>query len=729
MTVTHGQRNFRHGAAFALQALTRAGVSRMALSLLLFTALACALPIVNASAAGNGNGNGNNNGIGSGNSGGTGSTASFAAGHILVAPQENATRADFAAALGANNGRSLGKIGNLDVDVVEVPLGQEASIAARLARHPKVKFAELDQRMEPSLLVNDPNFTGAWHLQTMGAPSAWDYTMGSGVTIAILDSGVDATHPDLAPQLVPGYNFYDNTSNTSDVSGHGTAIAGIAAAASNNGIGVASVAGSGRIMPLRITDTSGYGYWSAAAQSLSWAADHGARVANISYQGASASGTIQTAANYFRSKGGVVFVAAGNTGTQDNTAPTSLITVVSATDSSDQRASWSTYGSFVDLSAPGVGIWTTTVGGGYSAVSGTSASSPVAAGVAALVIARRPDFTASQVDATLASTAVDLGAPGSDIYYGAGRVNAAAAVQAAAGSPPTPDTSPPNVAIASPTGGTVSGVVSVSVTATDNVGVTRVDLRVNGTTVTSITNAPYLFSWNSATVADGSATLAAVAYDAAGNSKTSTPVTITVSNAPPPTSDTTPPTVSIASPTGGTVSGTVAVSVNASDNVGVTRVDLRVNGATVATRNAAPYQFNWNSATAPDGTASLTATAYDAAGNSATSATVSVNIQNAPTGVSDTTPPVLTITNPANGATVSGNVSVKSTASDNSGSAGISQKLFIDGVQRASAQGSSLSYNWNTRKLSGPHTVVVTASDAAGNSTSATVTVQVIRAK
>ena len=168
------------------------------------------------------------------------------------------------------------------------------------------------------------------------------------------------------------------------------------------------------------------------------------------------------------------------------------------------------------ISGARCGIYTTANGGGYRSASGTSFASPIIAGAAALVLSRRPDYSPAQVDSVLKSTAVDLGTVGTDQYFGAGRVNAFAAVSKAATSG-TGDTTPPTVSITSPTGGTVTGNVTVSVSATDTVGVTRVDLRVNGVTVATDTASPFQFTWNSATVANGSAQLTAAAYDAAGN--------------------------------------------------------------------------------------------------------------------------------------------------------------------------------------------------------------------
>ncbi len=647
--------------------------------------------------------------------------APFARGHILVAPKSGIDEATFTGALAAGGGYSIGNIGGTHVHIVNVPPGNEQAAVKRLQADPNVKFAEVDQVMPAAGAANDPYYASEWHLPDVGAPTAWNYATGSGIIIAILDTGVDGTHPDLASQMVPGWNFYNNNSNTADTNGHGTAVAGTAAAATNNSVGVASVAGGAKIMPVVIADPTAYAYWSTVAQGITWAADHGARVESLSYVGASASSTIQSAASYLRSKGGVLFVAAGNTGAIDNTPPTSLMMVVSALQQGDTLASFSTYGSFVDISAPGNNIITTKMGGGYWNCWGTSFATPIVAATAALILSERPDFTPAQVDATLESTATDLGAPGYDIYYGYGDVNAAAALQQAASAPlaPAPDTTAPTAAIVSPASGAgVAGTVSISVNASDNVGVARVDLKVNGAVVATDTTAPYTYSWDSTTVANGTATLTATAYDAAGNSATSSPVSVTVSNTVAPPPDTTPPSVAIASPSGGTVSGNVAVSVSASDNVGVARVDLLVNGSTVATTNVGPWQFTWDSSTVANSTVTLTAKAYDAAGNVATSSPVSVNVFNgASASAPDTTPPLVTITSPSNGATVpSKSVWIKASATDNSGSAGITQRLYIDAKLVSTAAGGSLSYNWNLRKVApGTHTINVSATDAAGN--------------
>jgi subtilisin family serine protease len=453
-------------------------------------------------------------------------------------------------------------------------------------------------------------------LTKIGAPTAWATSTGNGTVIAIIDTGVDGTHADLAAQMVPGWNFYDNNSDARDVNGHGTAVAGTAAAAGNNAIGVASIAWRARLMPIRISDSTGFAYWSTIAQGVTWAADHGARVANISYAVGSSS-AVQSAAQYMRSKGGVVVVSAGNNGVAESTAPSDTMIIVSATDSTDVRTSWSSYGSFVDLAAPGYNIYTTVRGGGYGYWWGTSFAAPIVSGVAALVKSLRPDFSAAQVESTLFSSALDLGAVGKDTVYGWGRVSASNAVARTIAAPV--DTTPPSVAISTPAaGGTVQGSVTVNVSATDNVGVVRVDLKVNGLLVGSDTVAPYSFVWNSATVANGSATLTAVAFDGAGSSATSSPVTVTVANvtSTQTIASTSSPTVAITSPADGSKvgNGKVSISGTASAPAGLTSVKLSIDGTVVATGNTAALSYSWDAHSAAAGSHTISLWAQDAAG-------------------------------------------------------------------------------------------------------------------
>jgi len=551
----------------------------------------------------------------------------FASGRILVEPQAGLTADDFDKDIKIHGAGKARKLGQSNIHVVDVPHGSEKAIVNKLKHNPHFKYAELDARVEFAATSNDPYLGSEWHINKIGANTAWDKTQGAGITIAILDSGVDASHPDLAGRLVAGYNTYDNNTNTADVCGHGTKVAGSAAATLNNAAGVAGVAGQAKIMPMRIAyNSSGacYGWISSIASAVTWAADHGARIANISYANMPASSSVISASNYMRGKGGLVFVSAGNYNRDEGFTPTTSMIAVSATDSADNRSSFSSYGSFVSLSAPGTGIYTTVQGGGYGAVNGTSFASPVAAAVGALVMAANPSLTPDQVQNILFTTAVDLGTAGRDIYFGYGRVNAAAAVLKAGGSTTvTSDTIRPSVAIASPgASSTVSGTAAVTANASDNVGVTRVELKVNSTVVASDTAAPYSFAWDTRGVVNGLATLTAVAYDAAGNVASSTPVSVNVANTTTtqPVTDTIKPTVRITNPVSGAVHGYVNVTVNASDNSGSAGISmsLYLDGRLLASGTGSSLSYNWNSNQSSKGSHVLQAVARDKAGNTST---------------------------------------------------------------------------------------------------------------
>lgn len=535
---------------------------------------------------------------------------------ILIQPRAGLSDAELDKIIKPHGGRAMRRIPHINFQIVELPpQANEAAIARALSKHRHIKFAELDRLVPLEQTANDPYYGNAWHLPKIQAPAAWDTALGNGVTVAILDTGVDPNHPDLAGQMVAGWNMYDNNSDSSDVHGHGTQVAGVVAAASNNSQGVASIAWQAKVMPVRISQPDGYASFSTIANGLIWAADNGARVANISY-GVSGSAAVQSAAQYMRNKGGVVVVAGGNSGVYDATAPNATMISVAATNSSDTRPSWSTYGEFIDISAPGVGIWTTAKGGGYSAPSGTSFASPATAGVVTLLKSANPALSPAQVEDILKSTADDLGSAGYDMYYGYGRINAAAAVLKATQTQAL-DTQAPSVSIASPTGGTVSGIVPVSVNASDNTGVTRVDLFANGKLVASDTTAPYGFSWDSTFTPDGTVKLTATAVDAANNQGSSSTISVTVANEAK-TADTTVPTVGISNPVNGsTVSRMVTINVAAKDNVAVAKLSLYIDGALRSVTNAGSLSYSWNTRKAASGLHTLSAVAEDAAGNKA----------------------------------------------------------------------------------------------------------------
>jgi thermitase len=419
---------------------------------------------------------------------------------------------------------------NLRIVRVRVPAPALEARLAALQRRAEVRFVEKNFVFEPALTPNDPQYASEWHLPRINAPLAWDTTQGGpAAVIAILDSGIDATHPEFAGKLVPGYNTYSNNSTTTDSYGHGTEVAGAAGAATNNGQGIASVAGAAPIMPVRVTDNRGRATSASLASGISWATDHGARVVNLSFNGIAGNTAITTAAQYAVGHGTLVVAASGNCSCVDTTPENPYIVSVSATDETDAVASFSSTGPFVDLSAPGSNILTTERYGLYSAVSGTSIASPVVAGVAGLMFAANPSLTPELVTQLLEATAAGSGTYSESAGYG--RVDAAAAVAAAAGYTPPPDTTAPTVAMTAPANGdTVFGTVVVNVSASDDVGVAKVDLYVDGTFFVSDAASPYSFAWDTTALADGWHTLQATAADAAGNTASTTTISVSVAN-------------------------------------------------------------------------------------------------------------------------------------------------------------------------------------------------------
>ncbi|OAH98428.1 peptidase S8 [Methylomonas methanica] len=548
-------------------------------------------------------------------------------GQILVQPKAGLPDAEFKKILRFNGSGIAEKIGSSAIHIISVPEHAETAVVRALSKNPHIEFAELDMAMPLSAVPNDPQFANAWHLSKIQSPSAWDVSKADGITIAILDSGVDGSHPDLAAHMVPGWNAVDSGSITTDINGHGTAVAGAAAAVTNNASGVAGVAWNAKIMPIRITnDAGGYAYWSDVARGLNWAADNGADVANLSYA-ASDSATVISAAQYMRSKGGLVLVAAGNAGTDPGLADSVNLIAVSATDANDVKASFSNYGKYIDIAAPGVSISTTNNGGTYAAWYGTSLATPVAAGVVALIQAANPKLTPDNVEKILKSSADRVSGVSFDPNYGYGRVNAANAIKAAINTVSL-DTQAPATAVLSPiAGAVVSGLVSVAVAASDNVAVNQVSLFANGKLVGTDGVAPYQFSWDTSSLDNGNVTLTAGAIDSAGNTGSSAAVTVSVQNqnatggstGNTTTADLIAPMVNISNPVNGTkVSGLVAVSVSAKDNVAVAKVQIYIDTKLVASTTSSSLSYNWNAKKTSAGNHSIKVIATDTSGNSGT---------------------------------------------------------------------------------------------------------------
>ncbi|BCY13926.1 S8 family peptidase [Actinoplanes sp. L3-i22] len=293
-----------------------------------------------------------------------------------------------------------------------------------------------------------------WDLTTMNVPAAWQTSTGAGVTVAVIDTGVDASHPDLAGQVLSGFDaITDTAGGGTDPNGHGTHVAGTVAALTGNGIGIAAIAPDVKILPIRALGKDGSGNMSDTAQGIVWAADHGADVINMSLGSSGQSSAVTSAITYARGKGVVVVAAAGNE--RAGGSPVSYpgadpgVIAVAATDSGDAVASYSNAGTYVDVAAPGSGILSTyptaLAASGYATMNGTSMASPHVAAAAALLLGARPDLTPDQVESALETSAVDLGTAGKDNDYGYGRIDATAALATIAGTPsatPTPTPTP-----------------------------------------------------------------------------------------------------------------------------------------------------------------------------------------------------------------------------------------------------------------------------------------------
>jgi len=313
-----------------------------------------------------------------------------------------------------------------DTVALNIPKGQANAFAKQLSKNPNVQYAEEDFVAKALDIPNDPDYSSEWGLQKIFAANAWTTTHGSASTlIAITDTGIDGYHPDLADKIVARANF--TTDPDTDNNGHGSHVAGIAAADTNNSIGVAGTAYNTKLLSVKVLDSNGSGYYSWIANGITWAADNGAKVINLSLGGSASSQTLQNAVNYAVGKGVVVVAAAGNNGNSLPFYPASYSNVISvaATDSNDHKASWSNYGTWVTISAPGVSILSA-YQGGYTYLSGTSMATPFVSGVTGLIWSQHPTWSESQVANKLESSADKI--IGTGTYWKYGRLDACNAV-------------------------------------------------------------------------------------------------------------------------------------------------------------------------------------------------------------------------------------------------------------------------------------------------------------
>jgi thermitase len=363
-------------------------------------------------------------------------TAKAIPGEIIV-KFRNQTRSGLSG-LGLTQKKAIARTGAMVV--TSTSRSDTQTILKKLQADPNVVYAELNY-VETTLedAPNDPDYAKQYAPQITQAPKGWTITKGNPNTlIAVVDTGIDYKHPDLAAKLAEGYNVIGSNAQVTDGHGHGTHCAGIVGAITNNGIGMAGIAPNNRIIGVKVLSDEGSGSTADVCNGIIKAADMGAKVISLSLGGSGGQQAKQDAVNYALSKDVVVVAAMGNDGREVKTYPGASegVIAVGSTDSADKRSSFSNFGPWISVTAPGSKIWSTLPTGGsqmgtaYGFASGTSMATPAVAGLAGLVRSQFPNLNQAQVKARIQATADDMGAAGFDKEFGHGRINVYKALSA-----------------------------------------------------------------------------------------------------------------------------------------------------------------------------------------------------------------------------------------------------------------------------------------------------------
>jgi thermitase len=359
--------------------------------------------------------------------------APYAAGELIVTYEEEAPLGAFGSLAEEARGEIEGHLPAIDARLLEFPgvKGERsrevrerdlARIKVNLQRDSAVESVDYNYLRTLSFTPNDPRFDEQWGLIKAAFEIAWSRTRGKGVRIAVVDSGAAVRHPDLRRKIALTRDFKHNDSSVEDRAGHGTHVAGTVAAMTENGTGVAGGCPACKLIIAKVFDPD-QGFDFAIARGITWSADSGAKVINCSFIGPGDSRALKDAIDHATSKGAVVVAAAGNGDTNKPKYPAAYpgVIAVAATNREDQRTSFSNYGDWVDVAAPGVGILST-VPGGYRSFNGTSVAAPHVSALAGLLAAQGRGPLA--IRDRILQTALDLGPKGSDPYYGHGRIRA-----------------------------------------------------------------------------------------------------------------------------------------------------------------------------------------------------------------------------------------------------------------------------------------------------------------
>jgi len=325
--------------------------------------------------------------------------------------------------------------------------GNENKTVENLLSFKEVEYCNKEKRIKAFWIPDDPRYSQQWGLGAINMPSAWDISASSGstfVTIAVIDTGVFYDHEDLKDKMWQskegfwGYDFVNGDNDPVDDNGHGTHVAGIAAASVNNQTGISGVAMKPKIMALKVLDKDGYGSEFDLADAIVWATKNGARVINISLGSEEPSSAEEDACRFAYNNGSFIAAATGNDGSNGIYYPARYSTTfsVGAVDSTLTKADFSNYGPELDAVAPGVNILSTVPsyisGTDYEAWDGTSMATPFVSGLAAIIFSIRPDYFPDDVFSALRNSAQDLGISGKDDYYGYGLIDAQAVVSSLA---------------------------------------------------------------------------------------------------------------------------------------------------------------------------------------------------------------------------------------------------------------------------------------------------------
>lgn len=350
--------------------------------------------------------------------------------------------ADASAALAQAHATEIGRVEQSRVRLVTLPVVGRSVFRQQLLSDARVQSVESDAVASTSLTPGDPFWGQQWNMRQIRLPDAWQQSRGAATTvIAIVDTGVDQNHPDLRGRLVKGWDFHNDDANPYDDDGHGTAVATTAAAAGNDGVGIAGVCWKCKIMPVKVLNGQGHGTHSNIAAGVVWATNHGADVINMSIAGLSSTALLRDAVAYAIRKGVVVVAAAGNEGSRRRSYPGAYEGVISvaATNPSDRLYSWSNRGSWVTMAAPGCS-YSGRPRAKWNWLCGTSLASPIVAGVAGLMKSRAPKIGRARLTQMLVGSTQRIG-----ISVSKGRLDAARALRAVAAAfpaQPAPTTTP-----------------------------------------------------------------------------------------------------------------------------------------------------------------------------------------------------------------------------------------------------------------------------------------------